>query len=53
VVGTGIVVDKGGKRETKVIASGMDRPNGLAFHKGTLYVAEGTKISKFENIENR
>ena len=46
------VVDKGGKRETKVIASGMDRPNGLAFHKGTLYVAEGTKISKFENIED-
>ena len=46
------IVDKGGKRETKVIASGMDRPNGLAFHKGTLYVAEGTKISKFENIED-
>jgi glucose/arabinose dehydrogenase len=44
------VVDKGGKREVKVIASGLDRPNGLAFHKGTL--AEGTKISKLENIED-
>jgi glucose/arabinose dehydrogenase len=46
------VVDKNGKRENKVIASGLDRPNGLAFHKGTLYIAEGTKISKLENIED-
>ena len=45
------IVDKNGKRETKVIASGLDRPNGLAFHKGALYIAEGTKISKLENIE--
>jgi glucose/arabinose dehydrogenase len=41
-----------GKREPKVIASGMDRPNGLAFHNGTLYIGEGTKISKLERIEN-
>jgi glucose/arabinose dehydrogenase len=47
-----ITTDKSGKRETKVIASGMDRPNGLAFHKGALYVAEGTKISRFDNIED-
>ncbi len=46
------ITDKGGKRETKVIASGMDRPNGLAFHKGALYVAEGTKINRFDNIED-
>jgi glucose/arabinose dehydrogenase len=47
------VLDKGGgNREVKVIASGLDRPNGLAFHGGALYVAEGTKISKFENIES-
>ena len=46
------VVDKGGKREAKVIASGLDRPNGLAFHDGTLYIAEGTKISKLEKIED-
>jgi glucose/arabinose dehydrogenase len=45
------IVDRGGKRETKVIASGLDRPNGLAFHRGTLYIAEGTKISKLQNIE--
>ena len=46
------VIDKNGKRETKVIASGLDRPNGLAFHNGTLYIAEGTKISKLEKIED-
>src|SRR5437016_7351305 len=46
------IVDKNGKHETKVIASGLDRPNGLAFHKGTLYIAEGTRISKLENIED-
>jgi glucose/arabinose dehydrogenase len=45
------IVDRNGKREVKVIASGMDRPNGLVFHKGTLYIAEGTRISKLENIE--
>jgi glucose/arabinose dehydrogenase len=41
-----------GKREAKVIASGLDRPNGLAFHNGTLYIGEGTKISKLERIED-
>jgi glucose/arabinose dehydrogenase len=46
------IVQRGDKRETKVIASGMDRPNGLAFHNGTLYIAEGTKISKLEKIED-
>jgi glucose/arabinose dehydrogenase len=46
------IVDRNGKREAKVIASGLDRPNGLAFHKGALYIAEGTKISKLEKIED-
>ncbi len=45
------VVERDGKRESKIIASGLDRPNGLAFHGGTLYIGEGTKISKLENIE--
>ena len=44
------IVDRNGKREVKVIASGMDRPNGLP-STGTLYIAEGTRISKLENIE--
>jgi glucose/arabinose dehydrogenase len=46
------VVDRNGKREVKVIASGKDRPNGLAFSNGTLYIAEGTKISKLDKIED-
>jgi len=46
------VVEKDGKREAKVIASGLDRPNGLVFHNSTLYVAEGTRISKLEKIED-
>ena len=46
------IVEKGGKREVKVIASGLYHPNGLAFHNGTLYIAELSKISKIENIED-
>ncbi len=46
------IVDHDGKRAVKVIASGLDRPNGLAFKNGTLYIAEGTKISKLEKIED-
>jgi glucose/arabinose dehydrogenase len=46
------ITERNGKREAKVIASGLDRPNGLAFHNGTLYVTEGTKVSKLEKIED-
>jgi glucose/arabinose dehydrogenase len=45
------VVDKGGSREVKVIAKGLELPNGVAFKDGTLYVAEISKIWKYENIE--
>ncbi len=45
------IVDKGGTREVKVIAKGLELPNGTAFKDGTLYVAEISKIWKFENIE--
>jgi len=47
------VVDKGSQREAKILASGLDRPNGLAFKDGTLYIAEGTKISKLDAIEDK
>ena len=46
------VVDKGGKPEVKVIASGLYRPNGVAFKDGTLYIAELSKVSKIEKIED-
>ena len=45
------IVDRQGKREVKVIASGLDRPNGLAFHNGTLYIAEAPRF-KLEKIED-
>lgn len=45
------IVDKGGKREVKTIAKGLHRPNGIAFHKGALYVAELSKVSRFDDIE--
>src|SRR4249919_241898 len=45
------VVKKDGKTENKVIAEGLYRPNGLAFHKGTLYIGELSQISKIDNIE--
>ena len=34
------VVEKDGKRETRIIAKGLHRPNGVAFKNGALYVAE-------------
>jgi glucose/arabinose dehydrogenase len=33
------------------IASGMDMPNGVAFRNGALYVAEVSKIWRYDNIE--
>jgi glucose/arabinose dehydrogenase len=45
------IVKKDGKTENKTIAEGLYRPNGLAIHKGTLYIAELSQISKIENVE--
>ena len=45
------IVERNGKREVKVIASGLYRPNGIALHNGTLYIAELSQISKIDNIE--
>src|SRR3989449_2787348 len=47
------IVDKDGKREVKVVASGLHRPNGIVLHKGTLYIAELSQISKIENVEDK
>jgi len=45
------IVDKNGKREVKTLAKGLNSPNGIALHNGTLYIAEINKISKIDNIE--
>jgi len=46
------IADKDGKRAVKVIASGLYRPNGVAFKDGTLYIAELSKISKIDKIDD-
>src|SRR6266705_2907944 len=47
------VVDSGGKREVKTILKGLDAPNGIAFSKGTLYVAERGRITRYDGIEGK
>jgi glucose/arabinose dehydrogenase len=38
------VVSKDGRGEVKVVASGLNRPSGLAYKDDTLYIAELTRI---------
>jgi glucose/arabinose dehydrogenase len=47
------VSDKNGRREVKTLASGLYRPNGIAYHNHTLYIAELNKISKIDNVEDQ
>jgi glucose/arabinose dehydrogenase len=47
------ITNKDGKRTVKTIVSGLHRPNGVAFKNGTLYIAELSKISKIDNIEDK
>jgi glucose/arabinose dehydrogenase len=46
------IVNKDGKRSVKVIATGLYRPNGVAFKNGTLYIAELSKVSRIDKIED-
>jgi glucose/arabinose dehydrogenase len=45
------VIKKDDKTELKTVAEGLYRPNGLAYHNGTLYIAELSQISKIDNVE--
>jgi len=47
------VTDKGGKREVREILKDQDAPNGIVFHKGTLYVAERGRITRYDGIEGK
>ena len=47
------VVDKGGKREVKTIAEKLFLPNGIEFHKGSLYVATPKDITRYDGIEDK
>src|SRR3981189_564446 len=46
------IANKDGKRTVKVLASGLYRPNGVAFRNGTLYIAELSKVSKIDKVED-
>lgn len=39
--------------EVLTIASGLQMPNGVAFRKGSLYVAELSRVLRYDNIEAR
>lgn len=36
-----------------VVASGLNMPNGVAFHDGDLYIAEVSRISRIEDVESK
>jgi len=46
------IVDRNGRREVKKVLSGLKSPNGIAFAKGTLYVAERHRITRYDRIED-
>jgi len=50
-----LIDEKGGGVNVSVvtIASGLDTPNGVAFHKGALYVAENSRILRYDNIMDK
>jgi glucose/arabinose dehydrogenase len=47
------VTSQGGKREVKTVLKGLDAPNGIVFNKGTLYVAERGRITRYDGIEDK
>ena len=45
------ITEKDGKRTVKTIAEKLHRPNGVAFKDGALYVAELSRVIRFDDIE--
>lgn len=39
--------------QTYTLATGLNMPNGVAFRNGSLYVAEVSRVIRFDNIENQ
>lgn len=46
------VTERDGKREVKVLLKGLHSPNGIVFHNGSLYVAELSRILRYDKIED-
>ena len=45
------VRERDGRREVRIVAQGLNVPNGVALHDGALFVAENDKISRYDDIE--
>jgi glucose/arabinose dehydrogenase len=45
------VMDRDGKRTSKVVAEKLTQPNGVLFHNGALYVAAINRVLRYDNIE--
>lgn len=45
------VMDKDGKRTSKVVVDKLNQPNGVLYKNGSLYVAAINKVLRFDNIE--
>ncbi|NIV18007.1 MAG: sorbosone dehydrogenase family protein [Woeseiaceae bacterium] len=48
-----VVPRPGGAPDVIELLSDLNMPNGIAFHLGSLYVAELDRITRYDNIENR
>jgi glucose/arabinose dehydrogenase len=47
-----VTTTKGGKHEVKTIAEKLFLPNGIEFHKGSLYVATPKDLTRYDKIED-
>ena len=47
------VLDRGDKREVKIIIQGLNLPNGLAMKDGALYVFAVNKVLRYDGIEDK
>lgn len=47
-----VLADDRGKKEIITLATGLNSPNGVAFRNGALYVAEISRVLRFDNIES-
>ena len=47
------ITEKDGKRTVKTIAEKLHRPNGVAFKDGTLFVAELSRVLRYDDIEKK
>lgn len=41
------------ERKVVTLASGLDSPNGIAYYNGSLYVAEESRIIRFDNMDKQ